>query len=276
MSDFSREPLAPESEVLPPPTGASESSSTYRSSHLSTGSPSSGSAAGSTVDTAKDEAKQVSDTAAESGKQVAETAKGEAKNVAAETKQQAVSLLDTVRAEVGEQANTSQNRIADTLHGLSKELGGLASGSSESGPLTDLAHEASRKGGEVAHWLQEREPSDVLDEVRAYARRRPGTFLLLCGLAGVVAGRLTRSAVASRTSLDSDDSNSANTRPALGGDRAAIGRRSDNAAEAGVSYAGQGDPAAADAEDAGVAAPPAAGYFGAASTWDDQSGGPNR
>ena len=56
-----------------------------------------------------------------------------------------------------------------------------------------------------------------LDAVRSYARRRPGTFLVLCGLAGVVAGRLTRSAVATRTSLDSkDDSDTTGRRRELG------------------------------------------------------------
>jgi hypothetical protein len=160
---------------------------------------------GSTVDTAKGEARQVADTALGSGKEVAETAKEEARNVAAETKEQAASLLATVRTEVTEQAGTQQGRIAEALHSLAKELGSMASSSPESGPLTDLAQQASRKGGELAHWLQEREPSDVLEEVRAYARRRPGTFLVLCGLAGVVAGRLTRSAVATRTELDSKD-----------------------------------------------------------------------
>ena len=72
----------------------------------------------------------------------------------------------------------------------------MASAREQSGPLTDLAHQASRKGGEVAHWLQDREPADVLESVRSYGRRHPVTFLALCGLAGVVAGRLTRSAVA--------------------------------------------------------------------------------
>ena len=31
----------------------------------------------------------------------------------------------------------------------------MASASEQSGPLTDLAQQASRKGGEVAHWLQD-------------------------------------------------------------------------------------------------------------------------
>ncbi|HYI53470.1 MAG TPA: hypothetical protein VEX57_05860 [Microlunatus sp.] len=155
--------------------------------------------------TTKGEAKQVAGTAAESAKQVAETAKTEVGNVATEAKQQAVSLLDTVRSEVGSQAGTQQHRIADALHGLAKELGGMASASEESGPLTDLAQQASRKGGEVAHWLQDREPADVLESVRSYGRRHPVTFLALCGLAGIVAGRLTRSTVATRTSLDTKD-----------------------------------------------------------------------
>ena len=45
----------------------------------------------------------------------------------------------------------------------------------------------------------------MLAEVTRYARRHPVTFLALCGLAGVVAGRLTRGAVAANTSLDSTD-----------------------------------------------------------------------
>jgi hypothetical protein len=155
--------------------------------------------------TAKGEASQVADTAVRSGKEVAETAKTEARKVAAETKQQAASLLDTVRGEVGQQAGTQQQRIAEAVRNLSTELDGMAAGSDGSGPLTDLARQASRKGGEVAEWLQNKEPSDVLDSVRSYARRRPGTFLVLCGLAGVVAGRLTRSTVATRSSLDSNE-----------------------------------------------------------------------
>jgi len=113
---------------------------------------------------------------------------------------------------VSSQAGTQQNRIAGAVRGLAKELGGMASASADSGPLTDLAHQASDKAGEVAHWLQDREPAEVLESVRSYGRRRPATFLALCGLAGIVAGRLTRSTVATRTSLDSKaDTSSART-----------------------------------------------------------------
>lgn len=248
MSDLSRDPLSTESDVLPPPPKTPESAGAYRDPNPPADSPS-GSESGSTAEIARGEAKHVADVAAASAKDVAATAKDEAIGMAAETKQQAVSLLDTVRSEVGEQASTSQNRIADALHSLSKELGSMASSSSESGPLTDLAHQASRKGGEIAHWLQDREPSDVLEEVRAYARRRPGTFLVLCGLAGVVAGRLTRGAVASRTS--------------------------DQATETSGSHARPVDPAA-DARAVGTPPPFHSDYPTAAHTLDDPSGGPIR
>ena len=126
---------------------------------------------------AKDEAANVKDTAVDAGKNVAATAKGEAANVVQETKQQAQSLLSTVTSEVRDQGRNQQQRIATAVHSLSKELGGMASASEESGPLTDLAQQASRKGGEIAHWLEDREPSDVLDEVKRFARRRPVMFL---------------------------------------------------------------------------------------------------
>lgn len=164
-------------------------------------------------DSAQDDARRVADTTRSAGEDVAHTAKEQASDVAAEAKHQAASLLDTVRSEVGEQAGTQQHRIADALHSLSHELGSMASSSSESGPITELAKDGSRRGGEIAHWLSEHEPGDVLEEVRRYARRRPMTFLALCGFAGLVAGRLTRGVVATRTSLDSGSDDSADRRP---------------------------------------------------------------
>jgi hypothetical protein len=43
----------------------------------------------------------------------------------------------------------------------------------------------------------------LLEELRRFARRRPVMFLALSGLAGVLAGRITRGAVAANTSVDS-------------------------------------------------------------------------
>lgn len=157
----------------------------------------------STSDVAADQAGQLKDTTIEAGQQVASTAKDEASQVLGEAKDQASSLLASVSSEVKQQAGTQQQRLAEAVNSMATELGGMASASTESGPLTDLAQEASRKGGEISSWLENREPSDLIQEVKRFARRRPVTFLLLCGAAGVLAGRVTRGAVAANTAVDS-------------------------------------------------------------------------
>jgi hypothetical protein len=172
-------------------------------------------AAKETAATAKDEAAAVKDTAVDAGKNVAATAKDEASNVVAETAQQAKSLLGSATSQLKEQAGVQQGNLAAVVHSFAKELGGMASKSEESGPLTDLVHQASRRAGEIGHFLDDKEPSDVLAEVNRFARRRPGTFLLLCGLAGVVAGRITRGAVAANTSVDSPSYDASGARRAV-------------------------------------------------------------
>ena len=157
----------------------------------------------STKDVAKGEAAAVKDTAVDAGKEVASTAKEEAANVAAEAKQQVQGLLSTATSEVRNQASTQQGRLASTLRGYTDELQGIGQGTAPSGVMGDLVQQAASKGSEIAQWLEDREPADVLEEVRRFARRRPVMFLALCGLAGVVAGRITRGAVAANTSVDS-------------------------------------------------------------------------
>jgi hypothetical protein len=173
--------------------------------------PATGGVAGSGPDSKKEaasaEATEIKDTAVAAGADVAETAKQEASQVAQEAGAQARSLLDQLRAEVRDQGSGRKEWLASTLHSFSKELGSMASRSEENGPVTDLAHQASRKSGEVAHWLDNHEPAEVLDQVKAFARRRPFAFLALCAAAGVVAGRITRGAVAANTSLDTPEEN---------------------------------------------------------------------
>jgi hypothetical protein len=165
---------------------------------------SSGSEASSTADTAKSEAASVKDTTADAASGVKDVAKSEASNVAIEAKYQTRNLVDQTRSELRGQVNSQQSQLASRVQGWASELGSMASKSDESGPMTDLAQEASRRGGEIAHWLDTHEPADVLDEVKRFARRRPVAFLALAAAAGVVAGRLTRGAVAANTSVDSD------------------------------------------------------------------------
>ncbi len=148
------------------------------------------------ADTAKDQAGEVKDTALEQGQQTADVAKQEAGRVVSEATTQVRDLVAQSRSELSSQAQTQQQRLASIVHGFADELGSMASASDQSGPLTDLAHTGARRGGEVAHWLENNEPSAALEQVRSFARRRPVAFLAGSLVAGVVVGRLTRGLVA--------------------------------------------------------------------------------
>jgi hypothetical protein len=71
----------------------------------------------------------------------------------------------------------------------------MAEGGQQSGPASEIARQTADRADRYADWLDKREPGDLVEEARSFARRRPGAFLLGATLAGVVVGRLTRGAV---------------------------------------------------------------------------------
>jgi uncharacterized protein YjbJ (UPF0337 family) len=146
----------------------------------------------STTEVAKDQAGQVADTAKQAGAQVAGTVKEQAGQVTAEAGKQAKQLLSQAQSEVTEQAAATQQRVAEGLHALADELTGMTKNSDQDGPATDLVRQAADKAHQAAGWLADRDPGALLDEVRSFARRKPGTYLAIALGAGVLAGRLTR------------------------------------------------------------------------------------
>ena len=172
---------------FPPPTTAGTGATT-----ATTTSP-------STADVAKDEATNVQQTAVQAGSQVASTATDQAKEVVQETQRQAKDLLDQGRTQVREQVISQQQKAGQSLSALAQELRGLADGTSSGapGPARDLLQQASGMVETFASKLQNREPAELLDEVRSFARRKPGMFLLGAAAAGVLAGRLTSGVKAS-------------------------------------------------------------------------------
>lgn len=145
-----------------------------------------------TAATARHEARTVAADAKESGRHVAETAKLEARDVAAETQQQARHLYRQLRTEVTDQAATQHQRAATGLRSLADELGQMVGTSQQPGLATDVARQASDRARGFADWLEEREPGDILNEARDFARRRPGTFLMAAAAVGFLGGRMTR------------------------------------------------------------------------------------
>ncbi|MDM7853837.1 hypothetical protein [Cellulomonas alba] len=150
-----------------------------------------GSSAQAAAQTAKDEARDVAGTAKDAGQRVANQAKESASEVAHEAQDQLRGLWDQTRGEVSGQAASQQSRLADGMRTFSGDLHTMAQ-SADGGVAAEVVRRVAEQSGRLGDWLAERGPGEVLDEVRAFARRRPGTFLLVAAGAGVLVGRLSR------------------------------------------------------------------------------------
>lgn len=153
----------------------------------------------------KDKASQSAEAGKQAAGEVAQTAADKAKDVAAETKQQARNVVGQAQDQLRQQTSTQHKNLVNNLRSLGDELSSMSQGSEQSGYATDLVGQAADRAHGAASWLDSKEPNELVDEVRRFARQKPGAFILGALVAGVVAGRLTRGVVAVHKD-DSDDS----------------------------------------------------------------------
>jgi hypothetical protein len=145
----------------------------------------------STGTAVKEQGSQATQHAGQTGREVAQKAAGHGREVVAEAGRQAHGVMDQAQSQLMEQAGAQQHRAASGLRSLGDQLR-TAAQNGQQGPANDLIRQASGRIGEVADWLEHREPGQVVEEVREFARRRPGAFLGGAALAGLLVGRLTR------------------------------------------------------------------------------------
>lgn len=163
----------------------------------------------------------VARSAADAGAGVVDSATKQGKDVASEAGRQARSLYGQMRAEVDDQAAIQQKRAVGGLHALGDEVAKMAEQGDGSGLGSQVAQQASQKINEVARWLDDHEPGQVFDEIKSYARRNPGTFLMGAAALGIVAGRLTKNLADASAGIDG----SGNTRrfePQAGAHRSTV------------------------------------------------------
>lgn len=189
------------------------------------------------ADAAKQEASELKDTAATQAKNVVGTAKEEAKSVAGEAKYQVKDLYAQGKRQLADQAGTQTKKVATGLKSVGDELDSMATNSENGGVAADVVRNVSKRIGSAASWLEDRDPASLLDEVKGYARRKPGIFIGSALIAGIVAGRLTRALAA-----NAKDDASADAQPSYGS-----GYRTPD-----YTTTGTADPFAVDAASSGV------------------------
>jgi hypothetical protein len=158
-----------------------------------------GQAAGTVKETAgqaKEQAKQVGSTAVGAGQRVASTTRDQASRVASDAFAQARQLFSEATGQLSSQASAQQSRAASGLRTIGQDLSNMGTQHQGGGVASELVQNLSQRANQVAEWLENREPAEVLDEVRQYAARRPGVFIALAAVTGAVAARLTKALVA--------------------------------------------------------------------------------
>jgi hypothetical protein len=143
---------------------------------------------------AKDAAAEVATTAKEQAGAVAETSKEELKTVARDAKEQARDVLGQSREQLRGQANEQARRLSETLTDVSRQLSGMARGeSAPQGLVADVTNQLASSAEQLGQRLQTGGLEGALDDVKRFARQRPGVFLAAALGSGIVVGRLLRS-----------------------------------------------------------------------------------
>jgi hypothetical protein len=145
-------------------------------------------------DTAKHEAGHVQEAVGGAADDVLGTAKEQVSDVASDVQHETRRLIGETRDQLGQQATQQRDQAVRGLRSLSDELRAMAQHGSGWG--AQLARQGAGWTDRTVGFLDGRELTDILEDVRTMARRRPGRFLLGAAVAGVVAGRLTRAMAA--------------------------------------------------------------------------------
>ncbi|UBH24856.1 hypothetical protein KW076_01250 [Micrococcus porci] len=142
---------------------------------------------------AQDQAAGVAQDAKAHAQDLAQSAQQEAVAVKDEAVQHAKSLAGSLQDQAAQQASTQQGRLAEQSRGITDDLHRLLSGEQPQGDAVRQAVAAVADRAEtLTQRLETAQPMDLVDDVRRFAARRPGTFLAIALGAGVLAGRMTR------------------------------------------------------------------------------------
>jgi hypothetical protein len=146
-------------------------------------------------DQAMGAASEVKGTAVEQAAAVKDEAMGAAQQVKGEAVDHAKALLGEARTHVGSQAEDTTKQLAERLRAAAEELQQLARNSEQpDGPMTSLVGQLGEQASRFASRLDSDGYRGLTSDASGYARRRPGTFLVVAAAAGFALGRVLRNA----------------------------------------------------------------------------------
>jgi uncharacterized protein YjeT (DUF2065 family) len=127
------------------------------------------------------------------GQELAGTAVEQASAFAGEVKTQAGSALRDARQQLEQKADDQARRIGSGMQDARRHLETMAEGADD-GLVPTLARQLASSLGNVSETIEQGGIGALSDEVRSFARRQPGLFLLGAGATGFLVARLLRHA----------------------------------------------------------------------------------
>lgn len=153
----------------------------------------------------KEAASKVTDEATTQASELKGAAKEHASAVVSEAQQQARSVVRDARTELQKQAEQQAHRAGDGMREASTQLRTMAD-AGEPGMVADLTRQLAGTLDRVATRIGDGGLRAVGDDVRDFARRQPGLFLLGAGVAGCVVARAVRAAGVTSSASEQDSS----------------------------------------------------------------------
>ena len=124
---------------------------------------------------------------------VASNARTEVSSVLGAASDHARSVLGAAGDELHEQAASRSRQLGQMLGQASDEFDRMARECDTSSPAGRTVSTLADATGQVARTLEQRGPQGIATDLSAFARRRPGVFLMASAAAGFAVARLMRS-----------------------------------------------------------------------------------
>jgi hypothetical protein len=136
-------------------------------------------------------AAEMKDAVTSQGKDLASTAASEAGAFAEEVKHQAGSAISNARDQLEQQADAQARRVGSGMKDVRRQLQSVAA-STDDGIVSSIAGQLASSLGAIGNRIDDGGVAAIADDVRSFARREPGLFLVGAGALGFFAARLLR------------------------------------------------------------------------------------
>ncbi|MET9929315.1 MULTISPECIES: hypothetical protein [unclassified Streptomyces] len=150
--------------------------------------------------TVQEKAAEGADLVTSNATDVVGTAKDQAANTVNEATAQARDVLSELRDQLQEQSRAQAGQLASNVRRLADELHDMSNSGKPDSTATAAVRQVADGGRKVASRLENRGPEGIVEDLRGFARRKPGLFLAGAALAGFAAARLGKGMAAAESS----------------------------------------------------------------------------